>query len=280
VGVRRDQANLTRAERWAFVVAIKVLKASGRYDHHVAVFRDAMLSMDPDPGHGGPAFFAWHREYLRRFESDLKSIDPAVTLPYWNWTRDNSATSSIWAAGFMGGNGSCSTREVTTGPFAYHTGEWTLTVNDVTNQPRYLRRAFGLAAAALPTRAQVSGALATVPYDVAPWNFSSSVGTSFRSRVEKALHNRVHNWVGGTMLTAASPNDPVFWLHHCNLDRLWARWQKRNPNEAYVPSSGGPQGHNLEDSMWPWSTEASPPTPASVLDHRSLGYCYDDESFW
>jgi Common central domain of tyrosinase len=40
----------------------------------------------------------------------------------------------------------------------------------------------------------------------------------------EALHGLVHNAVGGTMATASSPAEPLFWLHHAFVDRLWARW--------------------------------------------------------
>jgi len=56
---------------------------------------------------------------------------------------------------------------------------------------------------------------------------------SFQLRLE-SIHGWVHNAVGGDigeMSTARSPTDPVFWLHHANVDRLWARWQKRNPRK-------------------------------------------------
>lgn len=280
MGVRKNQALLTAAEKAAFVAAIKQLKASGMYDSMVGEHRAAMLTIRPAPAHGGPAFFPWHREMLRRLELDLQSVDPTVTLPYWDWTRDRLSTSSIWSADFMGGDGSGTTREVITGPFAYRTGQWTLTVNDTASQPPYLRRALGAAVLTLPTATQVNAALATVPYDSSPWNSTSSQTTSFRNRAERVLHNRVHNWVAGTMTAATSPNDPVFWLHHCNMDRLWARWQRRNPTQGYLPTSGALQGHNLNDPMWPWTSEPNPPTPASVLDHSALGYSYDDEASW
>ena len=153
-------------------------------------------------------------------------------------------------------------------------------MNDTARTPPYLRRAFGVSDPALPTSTQVGRALATVPYDAPPWNFDSTLGKSFRNRAERNLHNLVHRWVGGTMMEGSSPNDPVFWLHHCNLDRLWGIWQQRNPTRAYRPPTGGPTGHNIDDPMWPWAGESDPPTPRKTLDHRSLGYTYDDEARW
>jgi Common central domain of tyrosinase len=54
------------------------------------------------------------------------------------------------------------------------------------------------------------------------------------------LHNRVHVFVGGDMAPASSPNDPVFFLNHCNVDRLWAAWQNKNPNAPYLPGKNAP----------------------------------------
>jgi tyrosinase len=52
---------------------------------------------------------------------------------------------------------------------------------------------------------------------------------SFESfdRLLVSLHDRVHVWVGGAMGDAArSPRDPLFFLHHCFLDKVWADWQE------------------------------------------------------
>ena len=103
--VRKNQASLTAEEKAAFVAAIKALKADGTYDHHVQEHRDGILTITPDMAHGGPAFYPWHRECLRRFEEQLRAVDPSVTLPYWDPVVDNSPTSSLWAPNFMGGNG-------------------------------------------------------------------------------------------------------------------------------------------------------------------------------
>ena len=54
------------------------------------------------------------------------------------------------------------------------------------------------------------------------------------------------------MASNSSPNDPVFFLHHANIDRLWSAWMERH-GMSYQPVSGGPVGHNIDDSMWPYS---------------------------
>ena len=52
----------------------------------------------------------------------------------------------------------------------------------------------------------------------------------FQLRLE-GEHGTVHIAVGGQMATERSPADPLFWLHHANVDRLWARWQDRHPRQ-------------------------------------------------
>ena len=71
-----------------------------------------------------------------------------------------------------------------------------------------------------------------------------------------------------------SPNDPIFFLHHCNVDRLWADWQNRHPTASYEPQSGGPQGHNLGDPMFPWDGVATPDrvAPRDVLSLGNVTY--------
>jgi len=279
MGTRKNQSTLTAPEKAAFVAAVKALKADGTYDIFVEQHRTAFMATPNDPAHRGPAFLPWHREYLRRFEQALQQIDPSVSIPYWDWTVDRTPTASLWAADFMGGNGTGAGQRVMTGPFAFSTGEWTLTVLDPGDTNAFLSRAFG-AMGSLPTQTAVNAAMNVVPYDSAPWNSATNVNTSFRARLEDIIHNPGHMWVGGSMMAMSSPNDPVFWLHHCNIDRLWVVWQRENPGENYLPPSGTPgvvDGHGLDDPMPPWDNEASPPTPRDVLNHQAMGYNYDDE---
>jgi hypothetical protein len=64
---------------------------------------------------------------------------------------------------------------------------------------------------------------------------------SFDSNIE-VLHNAVHNAAGGKgshlSTTEFAAFDPLFWLHHANLDRLFAFWQVLNPR-LRVEEKGG-----------------------------------------
>jgi len=70
----------------------------------------------------------------------------------------------------------------------------------------------------LPERSDLNGALRRDKF--AP----------FQLRLE-GEHGGVHIAVGGQMGTERSPADPIFWLHHANVDRLWARWQEKHPRQ-------------------------------------------------
>ncbi len=112
----------SRAPRSGYVDAILKLKRSGRYDDFVVMHREYYV-MDTErrsrPAHMTPSFFPWHRQYLLEFEKALQRVDAGVSVPYWDWTRDNTPTSSLWSEDFLGGNGRPGDRRVTTGPFAY-----------------------------------------------------------------------------------------------------------------------------------------------------------------
>ena len=101
------------------------------------------------------------------------------------------------------------------------------------------------------------------------------------------MHNAVHPWVGGlvlhsdnsvtrgTMMLPTSPNDPIFFLHHANVDRLWAIWQKRHGIHTYRPLVEVPL-NNVDDHMAPFTRIGLPDTPRRVEDIARLGYRYRD----
>ena len=96
----------------------------------------------------------------------------------------------------------------------------------------------------------------------------------------RCIHAAVHEYVGGHIAVGeAAVNDPLFFLHHGNVDRIFERWlQKYNGDPpSYKPISGGPPGHNLNDYFVPLF-------PVKKLadvykESKELGYIYDELSW-
>jgi tyrosinase len=102
----------------------------------------------------------------------------------------------------------------------------------------------------LPNAAAVAAAMANGTFNP----FSQSL---------EGVHNSGHVWVGGSMsgiLTA--PTDPVFWMHHAEIDRIWAEWQTTHAGQN-PPLAGAAA------IMDPWTE-----TEVDTRDIAALGYTY------
>jgi tyrosinase len=279
VRVRRDITSLSATEISALADAINELKRRRVYHNFV---RDHANSMPT--AHRQPAFLPWHRSFILNYESELRAIDSSITLPYWDWTNDPGVVGGVpsWnsaMSALLGGNGDPRAVDtVTTGPFA----SWTMvdSFGGDTTQP--LQRAFARHTPRLPTLAEATAALGLTPYDAAPWDDGFAT-TGFRNNLEgwangNRLHNVVHVWVGGAMLPGTSPNDPVFFLHHAMVDRLFAQWQAANPGLAYEPATMTPRpgtsdafGRNDDMPVWDvTSTSAFTVKPIEMWDSNNL----------
>jgi tyrosinase len=239
--------------------------------------------------HSGPFFLPWHRVMLRTLERLLQQVldDDDFGLPYWDWAADGELSrrqqldSPIWDDQCMGRASSAP------GPFTLAAFPVRLAVNAFNelgqiNRPLQRGRGVGFSSMpnpGLPTRASTSAAVEASPallYDGDPWNRSSN---GFRCRLEgwnppNDCHNLVHIWVGGDMLPSSSPNDPVFFLNHCNVDRVWEAWMQRN-GRVYLPgrnTAGAPDGQRLNDPIQ--SPFGRSTTPARVLN-MTRSYTYD-----
>jgi len=80
------------------------------------------------------------------------------------------------------------------------------------------------------------------------------------------------------MSPSTSPNDPVFYFNHCNVDRIWERWMQPPPagyGHVYAPAqseSARLKGHRLNDTLN--SLLSGNTTPAKILDISEF-YTYD-----
>jgi Common central domain of tyrosinase len=275
---RKNVANMSVAERAAFADAVIAVHQepsqrglANRYDDYTRIHTDAM-NVNPSWGHGGSAFTAWHRVLLAKFEAELRQVDDTIRIPYWDWTVDRTATSPPWLADLLGSDGGqtnppgSQSGEVVTGPFRHSAGDWGITTGDPgTNDDPfdrpYLARGFGRRSDAtqLPTAQNQADALAETFY------------SQFVFELEVVLHNLVHRWVNGQMIWRASPMDPVFWLHHCNIDRLWGVWMRgKAPAARYTAAPGDPTFHQPTGTMIFHDPAVGPATPTWPGSYRPV----------
>lgn len=297
--VRKSAVDLPSDERDRFLEALIRLKhrpapngpdGVSRYDQFVALHLAVMVVLAPglppgetvNFGHWNIGFCAWHRQYLRELEKALQAEVANVTIPYWDWTDHVGAIDALFTQDFLG-----SLRVGTPGPMAdsvlrnpvppaERPAWWPPGAEGYPIHP-LLEEGFGpvLARGSVgvgwpPSAAsigQLEGLVISQP-DVHPFWYFWLVLEQGHPQITSSTHNSGHNFIGGHMSGGFSPNDPIFWLHHANVDRLWANWQASRlanvpstthedhypPPAQLSPFDGGqaPPGHGLNDTMWPW----------------------------
>ena len=234
VRIRKNANALTSAERNRLVAAFAQLNNQGM--GRFADFRDMHTAVSSAQAHGAKGFLPWHRAYLLDLERELQNIDPSVALPYW---RFDQASPNIFTPEFLGVSDAMGTVSFSAAnPLQF----W---VTD--GVPGINRRPFFNTANApggLRTEAQTLALGAAYP--------------AFRT-MEGNPHGSAHVSFGGSISSVpTAARDPLFFLLHCNVDRLWAKWQRQNGrfNPAVAASydaAAAPIGHNLPDTMWPWN---------------------------
>jgi tyrosinase len=115
----------------------------------------------------------------------------------------------------------------------------------------------------------VFNALSLAPFSLA--NFQRGTANAFETSLEPRPHGEVHNIIGGAMASLRSPADPIFWLHHAQIDRLWHAWVL----------SGGKRYPSVSNPYWTGTlTYSSNLTLARsrVYNPANLGYTYQDST--
>ena len=85
----------------------------------------------------------------------------------------------------------------------------------------------------------------------------------FSYALELDPHNQGHIKLGSPMRSVPiAPSDPIFWMHHGEVDRVWADWQAANPGKAPILTGA-------DAIMDPWTD-----TVSSLASISALGYSY------
>lgn len=222
-------------------------------------------------------FLPWHRVYLHYFEGVVRDAIASMggsaewALPYWDYSDPGRAGARALPQAFRDrqwpGDGDNPLFTEKRDAAVNGGGELPAPVVDIVralSSRRYENSRGG-------TKAEFGGPRT-------PW---VHFGRGFTvGLVENVPHNYVHGAVGGPGGWMSDPRtaalDPIFWLHHANVDRLWEVWRGLGEgrqdtadaawrNESFRVG-GGPLGVDL--------------SPAAIVDTGAppLGYRYDDVS--
>lgn len=241
--IRKNYLEMTESEKSALVNAFFQLRNNGDLINDLALFHGNFFNFDnsidptlPDIHFNLPdeperdIFFPWHRMQIFEVEQAMQELNPLLSMPYWNSTTDQSLNSPLWDENFLG----------------QFNEAWTLA------------RTPG-AIGALPT----PEALSTVE--------AISDFLTFSNEVERGpVHEGAHRWTGGIMSANISPRDPVFYLHHTFIDKVWHDWQELFNSSSYISTS-----MIRYDGNYTFNGQVIPAVnPNNIVDSRTLGVFY------
>lgn len=273
-------------------------------------YRQALIHILDCP-HDNWWFLPWHRGYLHRFEQicAAASGDSVFALPFWDWTLnptlppdffdgelnpDSSSFKQSWAdfrpyiepvvesmwAGF-------SQEQMAQQALRGRTSAAAL-IGDVQQHFAYAEydRELNQSAPRLPAealRVVEPNFMARVLDARSFERFASPQAPNHHARqgagmLESGPHNNVHGFTGGVMGAHMSPVDPVFWLHHANLDRLWEVWTRRRLAGGQPALPAGAAKDRLDQAPFLFFTDATGTAEtiraADCLNISALGYRY------
>lgn len=238
--------------------------------------------------HGGWYFFPWHRGYLASFEEIVRTTIVALggpedwALPYWDYERAglDGLPPAFRAATKEDGIAN-----------SLYTDQRLSYVNDGHGLDEILTAVLGpkarLSSAAGRGEATFSGTGEAFAH---PFGFGGGPTPSLPedekySDIEQNMHGLVHVLVGGNprlipgvptgwmARVPTSAQDPIFWLHHANIDRIWAEW-------AHDPLHTNPSDPAWTTQDWTYfhPDGTSRPETAESLQYTTaatLNYTYD-----
>ncbi|KAJ3206570.1 hypothetical protein HDU67_008091 [Dinochytrium kinnereticum] len=261
--VRKDIRDLSDAERRVFFDALNTLNRlpslmgrRNRYQDYVASHGAGGRWF-----HGTPYFLPWHRYYTAVLEQDIQKITGNATfgIPYWAWGSDATTwqlpSTGVLTADRFGTTGTGTTPCIRDG---FMKGEW------VPTDASCLMRAYNpepSSSSSVSTYTEDFILLAITTNPQTRQRYTDYDG--FRNVIESLPHNNFHMVIAGSSRASqmgnpsVSVNDPIFFMHHNNIDRHWQYFQNANPTLAgafngafqYPPGSGNTVNVDLSDIM-------------------------------
>ncbi|KAM0542966.1 hypothetical protein ACHAPJ_012523 [Fusarium lateritium] len=251
--VRKEWRELTSAEKTEYLraaVCVRNLpKQKYEYIDAVTTRMDDLVythfSLNTEI-HFVANFLPWHRWYVQLHENLLRDeCNFKGVQPYWDWSIDADKNDVINSPLFdaktgFGGDGKLTGSEVpgfarcvVDGPFANTNLTLAMGWPDM-NTPgdrlhcftREFNGGLGNDADGNPIIGDMQAGAYNSKTMKTIYNFDNF--HDMASMLEGLPHAQIHSVIFGDMGPATSPNEPLFFLHHANVDRVWAKWQGRN----------------------------------------------------
>lgn len=263
--VRKEAGSLTAAEWATYQRAVTGLHERETSDKRVTLdWFERFIKMHEEyagTAHNGAHFLAWHRLFLLAYENALRTVEPTVTLPYWDWSMDAKALelAPVWVASRLGG--AKKDGDIAGGAFdKFH-------VDTGDQGPHNILRGF---------ESQKRGSMRRLPLSFADkatmeslWSNKDMNFQRFSTALE-AEHGMVHVVVGGSkgdmFDLAKAAGDVAFWSHHAYIDYVWSRRQEVLPLEEYVGKQGL-KDVSLDDILAPFNTKARYPAELKCVKY-------------
>ncbi|ETS84408.1 hypothetical protein PFICI_02433 [Pestalotiopsis fici W106-1] len=264
INQRKSWSALTDSEKSEYIQAELCLMShppiTGLVENATNVF-DEFANAHIDQGnniHYVGHFLPWHRYYVRAHEIALQQLcNYTRAHPYWDeltdfMTGDVSQASVFDATTGFGGNGTAESSCVADGPFV------NITLHMSNHHQRgdsfCLSRGLDESSLALINKTNIEMCFGYENYTDA-WSCYNSNGP----------HGAGHGATGGLMKDPIdSCNDPMFFLHHAYLDKLWWEWQLADyPKRLY--DMGG--NNTAPDSILAVADLSQP--GSDILDYNS-----------
>jgi tyrosinase len=258
VRIRKSANALSDGERDRFLAALAQLNNQGAGPFQI--FRDMHVTNAQFEAHFDTGFLPWHRAYLLDLERELQAIDPSVALPYW---RFDVPAPRLFDPAFVGvSNPAGAVQLSAANPLQFWVTDG---VSGIVRRPEFNTATMP---ATDTTPAPGAGPVLSEAATLALGQASGSRFVNFTT-MEGNPHGRAHVSFGGLISSiGTAARDPLFFLLHANVDRLWAKWQwmfhRYDTGNAASFSAGARVGHRLPDTMWPWNGITTPPRPPTA----------------
>lgn len=167
-------------------------------------------------GQNANHFLPWHRMFVFFLEQIVRQVAerPDFTLPYWNYTSHDPAKRGVVPLQFR-------------------------MPNDPIFGSLYRADRTSLANSGQPIHLNQPGdAMDIAPAMACTYYHTVNSVPGFCRSIDSGIHGRIHILVGTSKNMGAVPyaaKDPLFWVHHSNVDRLWISW---NRNGGANPATG------------------------------------------